>query len=1292
MPPAARWAARKAARTAAVAADSFDDHTATPLPAAVSREADSLKVPPSEPSVPQPLEEQPSPSPTGLGVVQAAVGLATGESLSAKRDDVEAAAALTSSTPAEGQTDEEGSRQSHPVKDSSDSVGSGELVQPFGAFTRRGGGAYAGQYRERAANHGNGGVHYDPKNGERLEGPWITDWGLRRPVGKTAVAPSFDGLEGRHRDPWGPGEDWNGAGGSSSSISSSSNRRDPAIFSVTGPQAQGEQQQEDTHSHRHPAYCPGQFGKPRRGRVEVRQGQGIEEALAKIGAEAGKRQEEKFGAADRDGFTHHAAALGTGTGQDEGGGRGGEDQSEKREDPEQAPPTPARSGPMLGLSSLPARARLGDVNVAATHQGRHWTSTAPGFQVPKNSLEGGSTERSTTPSSATTAAQERNARRARRRAAQRGEGEELMLIPGGSGKIGEHPRKGGDTPGPRTGAAQSQSGCVVLVREDTRLHDNPALYTAANEYAWVVPLYVHDTADPAPWPLRGAALFWKHQSLAGHGKALRGCLGRLILRRGRYVEEVLDVLLGSKATALFFNRQLEPWYHTRDSDLERQVAELGFHVRTFNGLALHKEPWDLVEAPAVSREKAAVLGSRACSFEKAGAQHLQNGGVGGTRDPDECENDAGVSREDPLRILQGTPAPGSVGGGGKKAGLKTARPAPHLLTKYQSAPPPQAGEEEEETYGCPSSTSENPEMEQRAEEGSAPMASQDEEDQEHPGDDEEGIPAPLPTVRKLGVAPDKMPKEAREVLSLPLEALGYGRTAGRGFPWCPATLKEGGMSTTTQEFEKGGAKSAGSSWPQSNAVREEAKAPGDRDPPARRRRSPAEEAAGFFRVAGGSEGMMAKKDVDREDEDDWASELCRFWPFGEVGAMQRLEEFLNDVAACGHYQPPERYRADKPWTAILSPYLRAGDLSPRYAYSRAQEVLPFTLRKAFARRLFWKDGAYAQLYRWPTSPDESIRRQYEHERWGGTVASLRRWQRGRTGFPLVDAAMRQLWKVGWMPNYIRHITAQFLIEYLDLSWKHGFRWYDYTLVDSDVAINAMMWQMGGHSGLGAWNFVMHPVYAAKKVDPDGDYVRRWVPELRGLPKEYTHCPWEAPGALRLSASLLIAGDGGAAGTRNGNGAERKSSRFGGSSSSIRGMWMPGDDNLRSAGGEVSSRCYPERVIQDLRRARIAHATNVIEVRERFPEFVRSDGHEVLEIIGTGEQLSVRVRDDLKDNDPEKITLLMTADDARSSQRRKLVAAHGGGRIGLQHELLDAELRQGAARKGGHEIDDTLSGA
>jgi deoxyribodipyrimidine photolyase len=342
-----------------------------------------------------------------------------------------------------------------------------------------------------------------------------------------------------------------------------------------------------------------------------------------------------------------------------------------------------------------------------------------------------------------------------------------------------------------------------------------------------------------------------------------------------------------------------------------------------------------------------------------------------------------------------------------------------------------------------------------------------------------------------------------------------------------------------------------------------------------------------------------------------------------------LEDFLTEVAA-GHYSPPDRYRADKAWTALLSPYLRFGDLSPRYVFARAQQTLHFSEWKPLVRRLFWRDGAYAQLYRWPMSASISIREQYESEQWNGTNAMLRSWQRGQTGFPLVDAAMRQLWKVGWMPNYLRHVTAQFLIEYLDVNWKEGLKWYDYTLVDSDVAINAMMWQMGGHSGLGAWNFVMHPVFAGKKVDPEGHYVRRWVPELKHLPIEFIHCPWEAPCGCLISANVLL------------------------------------------------STSYPQRIIADLMKARKGHARNVIDVRKRFPATVQADGHEILHV--NGQRITVRVRDDLKDNS-EKVTLLMTPDEAHDIQRRRIVHTKG-----IHHELLFEESKKYAAA---HEAWDAL---
>lgn len=419
---------------------------------------------------------------------------------------------------------------------------------------------------------------------------------------------------------------------------------------------------------------------------------------------------------------------------------------------------------------------------------------------------------------------------------------------------------------------------------------------------------------------------------------------------------------------------------------------------------------------------------------------------------------------------------------------------------------------------------------------------------------------PLPTVnKKLAAPPGGWP------WSLPLAALGYGRTAGYKIP------------PTFRQFNE--------------------------------KRQAAQDA-----------GLPCNP-----KEDDWAHEMRSFWPMGEAAAMRRLEDFLPE-AAWGCYFPPGlhprdevggRFRADKAWTAMISPYIRFGDLSPRYVDWRVKQMIPFELRNLFLKRVVWRDKAYAQLYRCPDSHSVSIRKQYEHEAWSGTRLQLRRWQRGETGFPLVDAAMRQLWKVGWMCNHLRHVTAQFLIEHLDLNWKDGFDWYDYTLVDTDVAINAMMWQMGGHSGIGSWNFVMHPVYAGKKVDPDGAYVRRWLPELRHLPTEYIHCPWEAPAGTRLAANVLING------------------------------------------------MYWQRVIEDLVAARLVHQRHVIAVRKAFPQFLKPDGNEVAH-LANGQVLNLDVRDDIRENDEDNITLMMTADEARSATRRNLGMIKGV-HSGLIHE-------------------------
>jgi len=200
---------------------------------------------------------------------------------------------------------------------------------------------------------------------------------------------------------------------------------------------------------------------------------------------------------------------------------------------------------------------------------------------------------------------------------------------------------------------------------------------------------------------------------------------------------------------------------------------------------------------------------------------------------------------------------------------------------------------------------------------------------------------------------------------------------------------------------------------------------------------------------------------EKEGNSDWAADMKKLWQPGEEAALRRLADFVENIHL---HKRPDRHRGDARNTSLLSPHLRFGEVSARTCYAEAMKA-PEHLRHGFIRRLLWRDLSYAELYRWPDMPVVSQRLQYEKESWSGKAAELRSWQRGQTGFPLVDAAMRQLWKEGYINNYLRHVTAGFLIDYLDISWKEGFKWYDYTLVDSDAAINARLWQQGGHSGI-----------------------------------------------------------------------------------------------------------------------------------------------------------------------------------------------------------------------------------
>jgi deoxyribodipyrimidine photo-lyase len=234
---------------------------------------------------------------------------------------------------------------------------------------------------------------------------------------------------------------------------------------------------------------------------------------------------------------------------------------------------------------------------------------------------------------------------------------------------------------------------------------------------------------------------------------------------------------------------------------------------------------------------------------------------------------------------------------------------------------------------------------------------------------------------------------------------------------------------------------------------------------------------------------------------DWAGGLRAAWTPGEAGARARLAEFAATAL------PRYAARRDVPGidsTSRLSPHLAWGEISPRAVWHAAEGA------EKFRAELLWREFAAHLLWHNPALPETPLRPAFAAMPWRDDPAGLRAWQRGRTGIPIVDAGMRQLWNTGWMHNRVRMVVASFLVKHLMIPWQHGEAWFWDTLVDADLAQNAASWQWVAGCGADAAPYfrVFNPVLQGRKFDPDGAYVRRWVPELAGLPDALVHSPWE----------------------------------------------------------------------------------------------------------------------------------------------------------------------------------------
>ncbi len=260
---------------------------------------------------------------------------------------------------------------------------------------------------------------------------------------------------------------------------------------------------------------------------------------------------------------------------------------------------------------------------------------------------------------------------------------------------------------------------------------------------------------------------------------------------------------------------------------------------------------------------------------------------------------------------------------------------------------------------------------------------------------------------------------------------------------------------------------------------------------------------------------------------DWAGGMRQSWKPGESGAWTQLKDFPEAPMTYrqGHDRP------DIAATARLSPHLHWGEIGPRQVWHaietyRASGGLSEGDAVAFLRQIVWREFCHHLLFHFPELPDQPWRAAFGNFPWRKDGSLLNAWQRGLTGYPIVDAGMRQLWVTGWMHNRVRMITASFLIKDLLQPWQDGEAWFWNTLVDADLAQNAANWQWVAGSGADAAPYfrIFNPVLQGEKFDPHGAYVREWLPALKDLPDKFIHQPWRAPVDVLKKAGVTLGRD------------------------------------------------------------------------------------------------------------------------------------------------------------------------
>ncbi|MFT6332661.1 MAG: deoxyribodipyrimidine photo-lyase [Lentimonas sp.] len=237
----------------------------------------------------------------------------------------------------------------------------------------------------------------------------------------------------------------------------------------------------------------------------------------------------------------------------------------------------------------------------------------------------------------------------------------------------------------------------------------------------------------------------------------------------------------------------------------------------------------------------------------------------------------------------------------------------------------------------------------------------------------------------------------------------------------------------------------------------------------------------------------------------WAKNWGNLYPASEESAHDLAEDFMKNSMA--NYKEGRDFPATNN-TSFLSPYLHFGLISPKQIYFKSIFFTENSGLNHFLSEIGWREFSYHLLYHFPALPSKNFKSKFDNFTWKNNQEDLKKWQKGMTGFPLIDAGMRQLWQTGWMHNRVRMVVASFLIKNLLIDWRIGQEWFWDCLVDADLASNSASWQWVAGSGADAAPYfrIFNPITQSQRFDPKGEYIRKWVPEIAHLSDKEIHCP------------------------------------------------------------------------------------------------------------------------------------------------------------------------------------------